>query len=84
MSTQPATDSMRRAILKLVSDHEIARISAAESRRFVEGDEYVDLRHPEKGVLKVRSTPPKRSGNLLPRSAVREKTWAAIVAEIAR
>jgi hypothetical protein len=69
----------RDAILKKLSDEEIAKVSAAEARPIVEGDDYIDLEHPENGVLKGKGAPAPRPGGLLPRSAVREETWAAIV-----
>ncbi|MCL2449894.1 MAG: hypothetical protein FWD17_13190 [Polyangiaceae bacterium] len=74
----------REAILAILSDEEVAKLSAAEARPLIQGDDYVDLEHPEKGVLKVHAGDVLRPGTLVPRNAVRDKTWSAIVAMLAR
>jgi hypothetical protein len=74
----------REAVLALLSDAEVARVSRAEDEpRLVEGDEYVDLEDPSAGVRQVhaKSVRPRKA---LPRSAVSDATWAKIVAIVGR
>ncbi len=69
----------RDQILKLLSDEEIARVSAAEGEaRLVDGDEYIDLGAPHNGVRRVHGAMQQTMGKVLPRSAVSPKTWAQI------
>ncbi|MBK8173073.1 MAG: hypothetical protein IPK60_22450 [Sandaracinaceae bacterium] len=71
----------RDTILRLLSDEELARVCTAEAgTQLVDGDEYVDLETPNRGVRIARA-----SGNLsivrvLPRKAVHERTWRRILA----
>jgi hypothetical protein len=75
----------RDAILKLLSDEEVARVSTRETAsQLVEGDEYVDLSHPEQGVHRVQATTKVPMGDVLSRSAVHEDTWKKIVAHAGR
>ena len=75
----------REAILKLLSDEEVARVSTRETAsQLVEGDEYLDLSHPELGVHRVQATTRAPMGDVLPRSAVREETWKKVVAHAGR
>ena len=70
----------RDQILKLLSDDEVARVSTAETAaQLDEGDEYVDLEAPERGVRKALKTSSTPMGRVLPRKAVRDKTWQDIV-----
>jgi hypothetical protein len=49
----------------------------------VEGDEYVDLEHPSAGVRQVHAaSPPPRTA--LVRSAIRDETWAKVMALVGR
>lgn len=84
MNTETRTEHLSRdAILKLLSDEEIARVSTAETAtQLSDGDEYIDLEAPEKGVRKAsgESTP---MGRVLPRKAVLDKTWHNVVALLA-
>jgi hypothetical protein len=74
----------RDAILALLSDAEVAKVSRAEGEsRLVEGDEYVDLEDPSAGVRQVHAKSP-RPKNALPRSAVSDATWARIVGVVGR
>jgi hypothetical protein len=74
----------REAILALLSDAEVAKVSRAEDApRLVEGDEYVDLEHPSAGVRQVHAaSPPPRTA--LVRSAIRDETWAKVMALVGR
>jgi hypothetical protein len=74
----------REAILALLSDAEVAKVSRAEDApRLIEGDEYVDLEDPAAGVRQVHAKSP-RPGHALPRSAVSDATWEKIVRILAR
>ncbi len=70
----------REAILALLSDAEVAKVSRAEDApRLVEGDEYVDLENPGAGVRQVHAGSHVRPGHVLPRSAVSDDTWDKIL-----
>jgi hypothetical protein len=74
----------REAILALLSDAEVAKVSRAEDEdRLVEGDEYIDLEDPSAGVRQVHAKS-ARPRNALPRSAVSDSTWAKIVSVVGR
>jgi hypothetical protein len=73
----------RHAVLKLLSDEEVARVSNVEGGlRLAEGDEYLDLEQLGQGVRRAEgtSTPMRR---VLPRKAVLEETWRKILEELA-
>ncbi len=70
----------RNAIMKLLSDDEVARVSTAETAvHLVDGDEYVDLQELHRGVRKALGTSSSPMSRVLPRKAVLEKTWQQIV-----
>jgi hypothetical protein len=76
---QPLT---RSGILKLLSVEEAASVSDAETAaRLGDGDEYLDLRHPERGVRWAQG-PMTPMGRVLPRKAVRSETWAKLVEQV--
>jgi hypothetical protein len=68
----------REALLSLLTDAEIAKVSRAESGPLVEGDEYVDLDDPAAGIRQVHDKSP-RPGRALPRSAVSDATWTKVI-----
>ncbi len=72
----------RDDLLKLLSDDEVASVSSAETAALSAGDEYLDLEHLDKGVLRAKdkSTP---MGHTLPKKAVHERTWSKIMAQLA-
>ena len=84
MSTDPKAEfTTRQAILKLLSDDEIASVSTAESAAsLAHGEEFIDLENLDHGV---RSVDGENSllGNVLPRKAVQEETWSKIVEQLA-
>jgi hypothetical protein len=83
---KPTTKNIlkREAIIKLLTDAEVAKVSTAEGApRLVEGDEYVDLEDLDSGVQLVQAMPRTAPGHALPRSAVSEATWVAIVKAVA-
>ena len=73
----------RESILKLLSDDEVAKVSTAETAASLEtGDEYLDLEHLDRGVLRGGgATIPM--GRVLPRKAVHAGTWTKILAQLA-
>jgi hypothetical protein len=74
----------RETILKLLSNEETARVSTAEDAAgLVEGAEYLDLNHLDKGIQRVTATATVAMGHVLPCSAVRDDTWRKIVAKLA-
>ena len=84
MKTDKRTDYVsREAILKLLSDDEVARVSTAETAvRLADGEEYLDLEHLEQGVRRALGiTVPM--GRVLPRRALHDDTWAKILAQLA-
>jgi hypothetical protein len=85
MTRDPKKEAVtRQAILALLSDVEVAKVSRAEdSPRLIEGDEYVDLEDLSGGVRQVHAKSPQPS-HALPRSAVSDATWAKIVSTLAR
>ena len=75
----------RDAILKLLSDEEIAKVSTAEAAsKLTEGVEYLDLEHLDQGVQRAQSSAKVTMGDVLPRSAVRDETWSKILARLGR
>ncbi|HEX3774717.1 MAG TPA: hypothetical protein VHV51_09655, partial [Polyangiaceae bacterium] len=74
----------REAILKLLTDAEISKVSTAEDApRLIEGDEYIDLEDLASGVQLAQAVPRTAPGHALPRSAVADETWARIVKAVA-
>ena len=67
----------RSEILKLLSDREASLVSTAETGRIPVGEEYLDLEHLERGVL--RADPGTQAAHTIPRAAVRDTTWAKIL-----
>lgn len=72
----------RETILDLLSDDETAKVSNAESGPLAEGDEYVDLAAIEKGVQRTDGVAVP-VGQVVPRKAVLDRTWRAIMQRIA-
>ena len=84
MTRQTESTIKREAILKLLTDVEVSKVSTAEGApRLVEGDEYIDLEDLGSGVQLVQATPRTAPGRALPRSAVSDGTWAKIVKAVA-
>jgi hypothetical protein len=81
MKVDKRTDYITRdTIMKLLSDDDIARVSTAETAAsLAEGDEYVDLEAPDRGVQRALKNAPVPMGRVLPRKAVRDEAWREIV-----
>ena len=67
----------RKEILNMLSDNELEIVSNAEQTRIPEGDEYLDLEHLERGVLRAEPNTPGKDA--LPRAAVSDDTWGKIL-----
>ena len=75
----------RDALLKLLSDDEVGRVSTVEGApRLVDGDEYIDLDHPELGPQRVVAHSKLAMNDIIPRSAVRDVTWTTLCARCAK
>lgn len=75
-----STYQRRNAVLNLLSDEEVARVSNAETAaRLVDGEDYIDLARPERGALRASASTSVTMGEVLPRSAVSEQTWAKLL-----
>lgn len=73
----------REAIMNLLSNEEIARVSTAETAvQMVETAEYIDLEHLDLGVQHATAATKVDMGNVLPRSAVQDVTWCKILSEL--
>jgi hypothetical protein len=71
----------RDTIMKLLSDEEVARVSTLEAGpSLARGDQYVDLKRLNKGILHMEATTLLSMGDVLPRAAVADKTWMKICA----
>jgi hypothetical protein len=69
----------RHTLLALLSDDENARVAHVESGRLLaDGDEYVDLGHTCRGVRRAHAGTNVPMSRVLPRAAVKEKTWSKI------
>jgi hypothetical protein len=85
MKTEKREYLTRDALLKLLSDDEVAKVSTAETApKLDDGDEYVDLEQLDRGVQRAPGARPTAMGRVLTKKAVREATWAAIVSQLPR
>jgi hypothetical protein len=81
---QRANYVSRDAILKLMSNDEIAKVSTAETAVGLKaGDEYLDLEHLEHGIQQAGLTATVNMGQAVPRSAVSNETWSRILDQLA-
>ncbi|HWO08249.1 MAG TPA: hypothetical protein VNN80_02180 [Polyangiaceae bacterium] len=75
-------DFTRAGLLKRLSAEEAASVNLAESAaRLLDGEEYIDLKHPEQGVLRAQGSTTPRA-RVLARRAVHGDTWAKIVEQV--
>jgi hypothetical protein len=81
MNSDLRTENLaREGVLKLLSDDEVASVSTAETAlRLLDGEEYLDLEHLDRGVQKTGRSPTVMAG-VLPRRTVHKDTWGKIVA----
>jgi len=85
MNNDLRTENLTREnVLKLLSDGEVASVSTAETAlRLLDGEEYLDLEHLDRGVQKTGKSPTVMAG-VLPRRTVHKDTWEKIVALLAK
>lgn len=70
----------RDTILRLLSDDEVACVRNVETASsLADGDEYVDLEHPDHGIRRAIEKPATPMGYVLPRKVVRGRTWRDVV-----
>jgi hypothetical protein len=82
--TERAGYVTREAVLKLLSNEEIGKVSTAEAAAGLkEGQEYLDLEHLERGIQQAGPGAVVKMGHILPRSAVSTETWTRIAARLA-
>lgn len=75
----------REAILKLLSDDEIAKVSTAETAAgLTVGSEYLDLEHLDQGIHRANAATKVVMGQILPRAAVHPETWAKVLMHLKR
>lgn len=75
---------VRDQVLKLLSDHEIASVSTAETKPdLAQGDAYLDLEHLDLGVRHAGTGAATPMGSVLTEKAVRAETWTSIQALLA-
>ena len=73
----------RDAILKLLSDQEVALVSSREDGPTLGmDDEYVDLAHLDQGVRRMSRDTSITMGAVVPRNAVLPATWDALCARV--
>jgi hypothetical protein len=81
-NAQRKQDFTRAGILKRLSADEAASVHLAESAaRLVDGEEYIDLKHLEKGVRRAHGSTTPRD-RVLARRAVHSDTWSKIVEQV--
>ena len=75
----------RDSIMELLSDDEIAKVTAAESANsLVDGDEYIDLEQLDQGVRTVMGgTAAIAVGRVVAKKAILKRTWDHVVAQLA-
>jgi len=73
----------RDAILKLLSDEEVALVSSREDGPMLDmDDEYLDLQHLDQGVRRMSRDSAITMGEVVPRSAVLPATWDELCARV--
>lgn len=86
MNNEKRSDLFTRdSVMELLSDDDIARVTAAESATsLVDGDEYIDLEQLDQGIRTVAGgTAAIAVGRVIAKKAVQERTWDRVVAQLA-
>lgn len=82
-ASTPHDLSARKSIMMLLTDEENARVTTAEAGvSLVEGSEFLDLKHLERGVQRVSGAAIPEMADVIPRSAVGNDTWRRIVTHL--
>jgi hypothetical protein len=72
----------RNDLMKMLSDDEITKVSAAEAATpLSDGEEFLDLEHLDKGVQRAKGHS-AAMGVVLPKKSVSEKTWSKLIAKL--
>lgn len=83
--TTSADLTARAAILRLLTDDEVAKVSSAEGADGpTNGLQYLDLTHLDRGVQTAAILTKFDVGDVIPRNAVSDQTWKKITAHLAR
>ena len=81
--SQRSTQLTREAVLDLLSNDEVAKVSTAETAgELSEGAEYLDLENLHQGVLRARAGTKVAMGGVLAKTAVLPQTWSKILARL--
>jgi hypothetical protein len=78
--TSGAGYALREAILGMLSDEEVAKVSTAEATSVLgSGQEFIDLGNLGLGIQRVNAATTVKMANVLPRTAVSAETWPKLV-----
>jgi hypothetical protein len=78
--TSGAGYALREAILGMLSDEEVARVSTTEATSVLgSGQEFIDLGNLDLGIQRVNAGTTVKMANVLPRKAVSAETWPKLV-----
>lgn len=78
--TSGAGYALREAILGMLSDEEVAKVSTAEATSVMgAGQEFIDLGNLGRGIQRVNAATTVKMANVLPRKAVSAETWPKLV-----
>lgn len=81
-SPERSDETLRDAILRLLSRSEASTLaSSATKARLANGDEYVDLQHPQHGVQHIRGNE-RPTGDVIVRKAIYEDTWRRVLRQL--
>jgi len=79
--SRSANQVSRDAILNMLSDEEIARVSNAETAKsLADGEEFIDLQDLGRGIQRATGSTKPVLGHALPRGAVHSDSWSKVVA----
>ena len=75
-----AGHAVREAILGILSDEEVAKVSTAEATSVMgAGQEFIDLENLGLGIQRVNAATTVKMAHVLPRKAVSAQTWPKLV-----
>jgi hypothetical protein len=83
MTREQVPSPSRESVFGLLTELERASVASGGATRLSEGEEYLDLRHVERGVRRALATTTV-TGNAIARRAVHDDTWRRILGYLAR
>ena len=84
MTEMEVGSATRDRIMELLSEAEAVTVGKTQTAAGVRnGEEYLDLRNLEHGVLRTTCSA-RDAGHVLPRNAVREATWSRMLSIVDR